>query len=127
MILKLLFPKHSSADRLRPPDRGTSDTIARILAIRRRHDFYNRLLTVLLVLPVCAVGGAFWLAGIPLEERYKTTTGLAIMFLAFVFYKIPYFSYRLNCRRFAGDEDSLRLMGNGWRQYKSRILNQPLY
>lgn len=104
-----------------------SDTIARLQAIKRRHDFYARWLTVALAAAVCLVGGAFALAEIPFTQQYKTGTGLAIMFAAFVFYKIPHLSYRLNLRRFARDEESLRLMGGSWAQYKLRVLNQPLY
>jgi len=104
-----------------------SDTIEQLRTIRRRHDFYNRLLTTGLALLVCAVGYGLWSAGVPLEDRYKTLTGIAIMLLALVFYKIPYFSYRLNRRWFAHDDDSLQLMGGNWRQYKLRILNQALY
>ncbi len=103
------------------------DTLAYIRTIKLRHDFYNRLLTAALTLIVCAVGAVFWLGGVPFEERYKTATGLVIMFLALVFYKIPYFAYRLNRRWFARDAESLHLMGDSWRQYKLRILNQPLY
>ena len=104
-----------------------SDTLSQLRVIRQRHDFYNRLLTFLLTLFVCAIGSALWLAGVPLEQGYKKSTGLFIMFLAFVFYKIPYFSYRLNCHWFSADEDNLRLMGSSWKQYKLRVLNQPLY
>ncbi len=104
-----------------------SDSIARLRLIKGCHDFYNRWLTAGLAALVCAVGGVFWLAGVPLAERYKMITGLAMLFLAFVLYKIPYFSYWLNRRRFAGDGENLRLMGGDWRQYKLRILNQPLY
>ncbi len=103
------------------------DTIERIGLIKSRHDFYNRWLTAGLAALVCAVGGALWLTEVSLTERYKMTAGLVIMLLAFVFYKIPYFSYRLNRRRFAGDKESLRLMGGDWRQYRSRMLNLPPY
>ena len=104
-----------------------SDTIERLCAIKRRHDFYNRALTVALALAVCAVGGALWFAEVALEARYKTVTGLVIMFLAFVFYKIPYFSYRLNRRRLTRGGEDLQIIGDNWRQYKLRILNQPIY
>ncbi len=104
-----------------------SDTISRLQAIKRRHDFYSRLLTVALAATVCLVGGTFALLGIPLTQQYKTVTGLAIMFAALVFYKIPHLSYRLNRRWFARDEENLRLMGGSWAQYKLRILNQPPY
>ena len=104
-----------------------SDTIERLGLIKRRHDFYNRLLTLGLVALVCAVGGTLTLVGVPLVDRYPTATGIAIMFAAFVFYKVPYFSYRLTRRRFAHSEEDLQLMGGSWRQYKLRILNQPIY
>ena len=104
-----------------------SDTLERLRIIKRRHDFYNRLLTVVLTLPVCAFGGALWLAEVALETQHKTVTGLVIMLLALVFYKIPYFSYRLNRRWLEKSGGDLSLIGSNWRQYKLRILNQPLY
>ena len=103
------------------------ETIERLRFIRRQHDFYNRSLTFFLALLVCATGCVLWLAGVPLEQEYKKGVGLAVMLLAFVFYKIPYLSYRLTRSRFSSDRETLRLMGDDWRQYKLRILNQPLY
>ena len=100
-----------------------SDTISRLYKIRHRHHLYNRLLTVGLVLFVCLIGWVFSLLGSILTGRSKMFTGLGIIFLAAVFYKIPYFAYRLNYRWFKGDKENLQLMEGGWKQYKLRILN----
>ncbi len=99
-------------------------TIELLGRIRQSHDRYNRLLTVALAAAVCLAGVLLWRGDVPLLDRYKPGVGLAIMFLAFVFYKIPYFAYRLNRRRYGADEEGLRLMGAGWRQYKTRIMQQ---
>ena len=101
------------------------DTLERLRRIRQSHDYYNRVLTVALAGAVCLTGFALWRAGVPLLDEYKPGVGLAIMFLAFVFYKIPYAAYRFNRRRYAADDESRGLMGHDWRQYKRRILQHP--
>ena len=98
------------------------DTLERLRRIKQSHDHYNRMLTVALAAVVCLTGLALWRAGVPLLDEYKPGVGLAIMFLAFVFYKIPYAAYRFNRRRYETDEESRNLMGPDWRQYKRRIL-----
>ena len=98
------------------------DTLERLRRIKQSHDHYNRVLTVALAGVVCAIGFVLWRAGVPLLDEHKPGVGLAIMFIAFVFYKIPYAAYRLNRRRYCADRDSLGLMGSGWRQYRRRIL-----
>lgn len=100
------------------------ETIELLAQIKRSHDRYNRLLTVALAAAVCLTGVLLWRGGVPLLDEHKPGVGLAIMLLAFVFYKIPYAAYRLNRRRYGGDEAGLRLMGAGWRQYRARILQQ---
>ena len=100
-----------------------ADTVTRLRAIRERHFFYNRTLIIALMTVVCVVGGALTFFEIELADRYKALTGIVIMLLAVLLYKIPYFAYRLNRAWFSGDRDSLRLMGDSWRLYKLRILN----
>ena len=101
------------------------DTLERLRRIKQSHYYYNRMLTVTLAGAVCAVGFALWRADVPLLDEYKPGVGLAIMFLAFVFYKIPYAAYRLNRRRYMADDESRNLMGITWRQYRRRILQHP--
>jgi len=100
------------------------ETIELLAQIKRSHDRYNRLLTVALAAAVCLAGVLLWRGGVPLLDEHKPGVGLAIMFLALVFYKIPYIAYRLNRRRYAADADGLRLMGANWRQYRARIMQQ---
>ncbi len=100
-----------------------ADTLTHIRAIRARHFFYNRALTVALMALVCATGGILALFETAAFDRYKMLTGTVIMLLAVLLYKIPYFAYRLNRAWFIKDQDSLQLMGDSWRLYKLRILN----
>ena len=100
-----------------------SDTLKQLQVIKSRHDTLNRFLTLLFSGLVCAAGFVLWWAEVPLLDRYKPATGLALMGLAVVFYKIPYFVYLLNRRRFSTDDVCLRLMGRTWKQYRMRILN----
>ena len=100
-----------------------SDTLSRLQQIKRRHDSFNRLITLLLSAFVCTIGFSLWLAKVPVLDEYKPGTGLVIMGFAALFYKTPHVAYWLNRRHFADDAETLRLMGDSWQDYKLRILN----
>lgn len=92
--------------------------------LKREHDYYNRCLTLSLAAVICLVGLVFWWANIPLLDEYKVTVGSVMIFLAFVFYNIPYLVYRLLRRRYGNDEVMMQLIGKRWYFYKSNIMNR---
>ena len=98
------------------------ETLELLQQIKRRHDYYNRWLTVLLGGLVSFAFFALWWNDVALIDEYKSLTGLVMMFLAFVFYKLPYFAYRFNRRYYRQNEDGLNMMGKSWRQYRNRII-----
>lgn len=99
------------------------DAITRLQAIHERHIRLTRQLTLGLSAFVCSTGLALWAFGVPLLHEYKPLTGLLLMLLAVVFYKVPYVAYRLNRRYFSDREGHLVLMGETWDEYKARIIN----
>ena len=100
------------------------DSIKLLQQIKREHDFYNRCFTLSLAAVVCLTGLALWWAGVPLLDEHKAMVGLIMIFLAFVFYNIPYFVYLLLRRRYSGDETMMQLMGKRWFFYKINIMNR---
>ncbi len=100
------------------------DSIKLLQRLKREHDYYNRFFTLSLAAVICLIGLAFWWAEIPLLDEYKVIVGLIMIFLAFVFYNIPYLVYRLLRRRYRNDEAVKQLMGKRWYFYKSNIMNR---
>ena len=98
------------------------DTLELLQQIKRHHDYYNRWLTFGLGLLVSAVCLGLWWTGVVLVNEYKSLTGIILMFLAFVFYKLPYFAYWLNRRRYRNHSKGLDMMGKNWKQYRTKIL-----
>lgn len=100
------------------------DTLKLLKRLKHEHDFYNRWLTVALGALVCLAGFILWQAGVPLLDQYKSVVGLVLMFLAFVFYNIPYLAYRLMRNRYRNDAEISKLMGRRWHLYKNRIMKR---
>lgn len=100
------------------------DSIKLLQRLKREHEYYNRLLTLSLAGFVCFIGLALWWAKVPLLAEYKMLVGLAMIFLAVVFYNIPYFVYRLLRRRYYDDKPMMQLIGSRWYFYKSNIINR---
>lgn len=98
------------------------ETLELLQQLKRHHDYYNRWLTVGLGATVSLVCLILWWNDVALLNQYKSLTGVILMFLAFVFYKLPYFAYRLNRRRYKDNEDGLNMMGNNWKQYRAKIM-----
>lgn len=100
------------------------ETLELLQQIKRSHDHYNRILTAVLGAAVSLACFALWWNDVALLDEYKSLTGITLMFLAFVFYKLPWFAYRLNRRRYLHNQDGLNMMGKNWRQYRVRIITR---
>ena len=99
-----------------------SDTLNLLQAIKQKHNELNRMFTLLLSSLVVCVSFLLWLNDVPLLLEYKPLTGIVLMVLAVIFYKIPYFAYLANCRYFADNGRANELMGGTWKQYRMRIV-----
>lgn len=100
------------------------DTLQLLKRLKHEHDFYNRWLTAALAAIVCLTGFVLWQAEVPLLDKHKPAVGLALMFLAFVFYNIPYLAYRLMRKRYRNDAEITKLIGRRWYLYKTRIMKR---
>ena len=99
-----------------------TETIAILQGVRDRHHALTRGITFGLSAAVCAVGFTFWGLEVPLLDEYKALTGLVLMVLSAVFYKIPHIAFLINRRHYAQDKAALHLMGETWSLYKARML-----
>lgn len=100
-----------------------SDTLARLARIRAGHLRLTRALTLALSGAVCAALLSLWWLRAPLLDEHKPLLGLALMALAFVFYRIPYFAFLCNRFRCRARSRDLELMGTNWRAYRRRIVS----
>ncbi|MBC6414177.1 MAG: hypothetical protein GDA45_04495 [Chromatiales bacterium] len=100
------------------------DSIELLQKIKHQHDYYNRCLTLSLAAVIGLVGLGLWWAEVPLLDEYKIAVGLVMILLAFIFFNIPYFVYRLMRRRYRGDDRMMQLIGKRWYFYKVNIINR---
>ena len=100
------------------------DSIKLLQRIKREHDYYSRWFTMSLAAVVAIVGLALWWADIPLLDEYKMLVGLVMIFLAFVFFNIPYVVFRLLRRRYQNNAAAMQVIGKRWYFYKINIMNR---
>lgn len=82
----------------------------------------NRNLTLGLLLLVIAFSVIFWSLGVDVQGTSSVATGLVLIVLAVVFYKLPYLSFLLMKARRQDNSTSPRsLLDDGWPAFKRWI------
>ena len=102
------------------------DSLKLLQRLKREHDYYNRCFTLSLAAALCLLGLVLWWAEVPLLDEHKVVVGLVMIFLAVVFYNIPYLVYRLLRRRYRDDATLAKLIGTRWYFYRVNIMNRQI-
>lgn len=82
----------------------------------------NRNLTFALLFLVIAASAMFWLFGVDVQGASSVATGLVLLVLAVIFYKLTYFSYLLmKCRQQGTAISTKSILDDGWPAFKRSI------
>jgi membrane protein YdbS with pleckstrin-like domain len=79
----------------------------------------NRNLTFALLLLVIAASAIFWLYGVDVQGASSVVTGLVLLVLAVVFYKLPHISYLImKYRQQNSAIQTKSILDDGWTAFK---------
>lgn len=86
----------------------------------------NQYLTLGLLLLVIVCSAIFWWMGVDVQGKSSVFTGLVLLVLAVVFYKLPYLSYILMKYRYQGDDIPTKsILDDGWPAFKRWVEQSP--
>lgn len=82
----------------------------------------SRNLTLALLVLIIAVSAIFWTMGVDVQGTSSVATGLVLLALAVIFYKLPHLTYLFMVYRYKNEDATGKsILDDGWPAFKRWI------